>query len=70
MNAAGSRKGALISAAAAIGLLTSQGGDFYDGPALYVQALKMDQRMRMHERDVVGSDDIGKSSADDMFAFS
>lgn len=51
-------------------MLTSQGGDFYDGPALYVQALKMDQRMRMHERDVVGSDDIGKSSADDMFAFS
>ena len=44
-------------------MLTSQGGDFYDGPALFVQALKGDH-------DLVGTDDIGKSSADDMFAFS
>ena len=51
-------------------MLTSQGGDLCDGSALYVQAVKVDQRMGMQARDVVGSDDIGKSSADDMFAFS
>jgi len=68
MNTTGSRKGALISAAATIGLLTSQGGEYYEGPSFYAQALKVDVTMR--ERDVVGTDDIGKSSADDMFAFS
>lgn len=37
---------------------------------MYAQAMKVDQSMAMHGVDVVGSDDIGKSSADDMFAFS
>lgn len=35
-----------------------------------MQAVKQHERLKMKQRDVVGTDDIGKSSADDMFAFS
>lgn len=39
-----------------------------DCSSLFAQAVKVDLRTR--KADVVGTDDIGKSSADDMFAFS
>lgn len=38
--------------------------------SLFVQALNVDLSTKVRQRDVVGNDDIGKSSADDMFAFS
>lgn len=66
----GTRKGAILSAAATIGLLSTTSGDHGDAPIGFVQAVQVHERDKMHRADVVGTDDIGKSSADDMFAFS
>ena len=70
----GSKRRALIAAAATIGLLSTSANDHNDTPGLFAQAIAVHQNLaingNMHQQDVVNNDDIGRSSADDMFAFS
>jgi len=52
-------------------LSTTTGGEQGDAPIIpFARAVQVHQNLKVQKVDVVGTDDIGKSSADDMFAFS